>query len=603
MKPSIFAILLTLIFVPNAFALPAFPGAEGMGAATIGGRGGTVIKVTNLNDSGAGSFRAAVTTSGARVIVFTVSGIIDLQTNLTISNPYMTIAGQTSPNGIVVVGRPISIETHDIIVTHMRFRLGKHRIADGNDSEIARTVELNGGANSSDIPVYNIIFDHCSFSWGVDQTVSVHANVQDTTFSWCYVTSGLQNAGHPDGADHSTAFFLWGRHWTGVDADPHTSVSLHHSFLGYSQFRIPENNNYSFLDSVNNVIYYWNTNYTHWLDGLSTAPSTANIIGTYRKVNPSYPVRSAQVPDNTQNVYPAIYMYGVIDGYRTNQGMGQWSAQNYWHTEQSLSTNWQRGTPWPTTGYFGTAIPVTATTMDATYASSIISSAGATKCVSGTCRDGVDTTAASNYENATGAYTNGSQVDTIGEITTLINISTSGSAPTDSDGDGMSDAWETSTFGGLSQTDSGDYDSDGYTNIEEYLFYLGDYSGGSDTTPPTIAAFTMPSTASSLAVDVSSFTATDDTAVTGYCITTTNSSAGCSWSGSAPTTATASGAGSVTWYAWARDAALNVSNASTASTIITFPNIGLSSVSTGVLVGNMTVKSPAINLMITSTRN
>jgi hypothetical protein len=95
--------------------------------------------------------------------------------------------------------------------------------------------------------------------------------------------------------------------------------------------------------------------------------------------------------------------------------------------------------------------------------------------------------------------------------------------------------------------------------------------GGGDTTPPTITAFTMPSTATSLTVNVSSFTATDAVGVTGYCITTTNSSAGCSWSGSAPATATASGAGSVTWYAWARDAALNVSNASTQSTTITLP--------------------------------
>jgi hypothetical protein len=102
---------------------------------------------------------------------------------------------------------------------------------------------------------------------------------------------------------------------------------------------------------------------------------------------------------------------------------------------------------------------------------------------------------------------------------------------------------------------------------------ITDNLSGGDTTPPTITAFTMPSTATSLTVNVSSFTATDDTAVTGYCITTTNSSSGCSWSGSAPATATASSSGAVTWYAWARDAAGNVSNASTQSTTITLPQV------------------------------
>jgi hypothetical protein len=145
-------------------------------------------------------------------------------------------------------------------------------------------------------------------------------------------------------------------------------------------------------------------------------------------------------------------------------------------------------------------------------------------------------------------------------------------------------------------------DSTGTFNSTGYSVTFG-AGGGGDTTPPTITAFTMPSTASSLTVNVSSFTATDDTAVTGYCITTTNSSSGCSWSGSAPSTATASGAGAVTWYAWARDAAGNVSNASTASTTITLPNVDLNNIPITLSVGRVTIKSPAINLMVTSTRN
>jgi hypothetical protein len=164
-------------------------------------------------------------------------------------------------------------------------------------------------------------------------------------------------------------------------------------------------------------------------------------------------------------------------------------------------------------------------------------------------------------------------------------------------------SWSCATFG---------YSSGSNTVYVEAYDAAGNYSSGhsiivnyspTDSTPPTITAFTMPSTASSLTVNVSSFTATDNTAVTGYCITTTNSSSGCSWGGSAPTTATASSSGAVTWYAWARDAALNVSNASTQSTTITLPNVNLSNISTILSVGSVIIKSPAINLMVTSTRN
>jgi pectate lyase len=474
-------------------SLPAFPGAEGMGAASIGGRGGTVYIVDTLSDNPANgsTFREAVEASGPRIVVFNVSGLINLQSKLFINNPYITIAGQTSPGGIALVGKMVAVQTHDVVITHMRFRPGHFN---STDPEQERAFEVNGCDYIGDLPAcngshttvisYNIILDHCSFSWAPDSITDVHNNAQDVTFSWCFITYPLRNASHPDGAEHALGFFIWGKDGsTGLPSTPPASVSLHHSFIGYSQFRVPENNYNSFLDSVNNVAYYWQTAYTAQVES-ATGRATSNIIGTYRKTGGSDSVSditSAEVLDYTVNVLPNIYMYGVIDGQRTLQNdSNQWSTQQYWHTDQPLNTSWRRDIPWPTTGYSGLGIPVTASIMNATYASEIVSNAGATRPV----RDGVDTLAIQGYNTLTGSYTSGADVDTLSEVIALINLTTSPTPPVDLDSDGMGDAWENSTFRSTVQVSSGDYDSDGYTNIEEYLFYLGEYTT-SDVYPTT----------------------------------------------------------------------------------------------------------------------
>ena len=121
---STFAIASMILIAESSHALPAFPGAEGFGANAIGGRGGKVIKVTNLNDRGPGSFRAAVTASGPRIVVFDVSGIINLESSLKIRNPYLTIAGQTSPGGVLVTGFQTTLQTsHVIMQQHYIFGL------------------------------------------------------------------------------------------------------------------------------------------------------------------------------------------------------------------------------------------------------------------------------------------------------------------------------------------------------------------------------------------------------------------------------------------------------------------------------------------------
>ena len=145
--------------------IPAFPGAEGGGMYTFGGRGGKVLTVTNLNDSGPGSFRWACEQGGARIVVFNVSGIIHLKSSINVRAPYITIAGQTAPGeGICIAGESFCIDTHDVIVRHMRFRRG-------NTSVMSRDDAFGGN------PIGNIMIDHCSCEWGLDENISFYRHM------------------------------------------------------------------------------------------------------------------------------------------------------------------------------------------------------------------------------------------------------------------------------------------------------------------------------------------------------------------------------------------------------------------------------------------
>ena len=147
--------------------IPAFPGAEGGGMFTFGGRGGKVLTVTNLNDAGPGSFRWACEQGGARIIVFNVSGNIVLKTPIIVRAPYITIAGQTAPGeGVMISGESFQVDTHDVIVRHMRFRRGNTHVWYREDSF---------GGN----PVGNIMIDHCSCEFGLDENISFYRHMFD----------------------------------------------------------------------------------------------------------------------------------------------------------------------------------------------------------------------------------------------------------------------------------------------------------------------------------------------------------------------------------------------------------------------------------------
>lgn len=275
---------------PVAAGVVAFPGAEGFGAVTVGGRGGRVYLVTSLADSGAGTLRECVNASGPRICVFRTGGTIELASTLVIANPYITIAGQTAPGGGITLklkdpSRSIDmlkITTYEVIIRYIRSRPGSR----GAD---ARALTINaGGSVPQDRVAHNIVIDHMSMSWAGDEILIAWDRTHDITFSYNILaeslTPGLKgpNLGKYGGGNYS----------------------VHHNLIAHHVYRLPNiSTSGGPTDLVNNVIYNYKTFGARVLLG-----AMVNMVGNYIEAGPdtqagSYYVRNdLDVPDPDSSV-------------------------------------------------------------------------------------------------------------------------------------------------------------------------------------------------------------------------------------------------------------------------------------------------------------
>lgn len=467
----------TALFGAAMAQAPAFPGAEGFGRYTTGGRGGKVIHVTNLNDSGDGSLRQAVSGSDKKIVVFDVGGIIALESDLHIG-ANTTILGQTAPgDGVTLRYYTVNYDGDNIIVRFIRFRRGEE-------------VNKNDGADATWTRHHrNIILDHCSFSWSIDEVASFYDN-RDFTMQWCTIAEALNNAGHNKGA-HG-----YGGIWGGKGA------SFHHNFLahlnnrsprfngtryawdGYDQDTYPNTVQAERVDFRNCLIYNWGTG------GCYGGPGGGfiNMVNNYYKAGPGTKnknrVTECSTASSGNSAGAPAELIGMKSRYYINGNYVHGYGANYdW---QGVTYDNGRNTFTDPAGYYGEGEgatvsvrldePIeagTVTTHDAETAfEKVRQYAGASL-----SRDAQDARYAEEAAQGMAIYT--------GSVTKLPGIldvvadqggytlpSATRPEAFDEDGDGIADSWE--RVNGLNPSDPSDattYSLDPakyYTNIEVY---------------------------------------------------------------------------------------------------------------------------------------
>lgn len=433
------ALVLLALPAPDPGQQLAFPGAEGAGRFALGGRGGQVLFVTNLDDSGPGSLRAAVEAKGPRTILFRVSGTIKLLKPLVIREGRVTIAGQSAPgDGITLRDHMLQVSADDVIVRYIRARLGDESRTESD------ALTITEGRR--------IILDHVSASWSVDETLSASANYAnadqgfyDVTVQWSIIAESLTRSLHAKGEHGYGSLIRGGR---GARA------SFHHNLWANHSARMPRPGNYSgpdvdpvgaFFDFRSNVFYNW---------GRTRAGYNADkaTLVRYNFVDNAYvagPQSQKPIAFDESDTLARAYFAG-------NSMNGAIPADPW-----SLVTGIQPE------GYRLTepvdVAPVAPDPAPSAYAR-VLAGAGASK-----VRDAVDLRVVAGVRDRTGR-----QIDSQAEVGGWPELRSS-PAPRDGDGDGMPDAWERTHGLDPDTADAnGDRNRDGYTNIEEWLADLAE---------------------------------------------------------------------------------------------------------------------------------
>lgn len=447
-------------------SVPAFPGAEGGGMYTTGGRGGVVVHVTTLEDARdpstkqpmIGTLRKALQMDGTRTIVFDVSGTINLTSQLEITGGNLTIAGQTAPgDGICIAGYPVIVKASNVIIRFVRFRMGDQNKVEGDALTICEH--------------RNIIVDHCSFSWCTDECVSCYGNT-NFTLQYCFITESLRKSVHVKG-NHG-----YGGIWGG------TNATFHHNLLAHHDSRNPRFD-HDFvntkcagpIDYVNNVIFNWGGNSAYGGEGTNKGAGGRhiNMVNNYYKYGPATSKKSRIVNPTTRDADNC----GKSPGGTVEPGKFYIIGNYVYGSSTVTNDNWQgvdpdesskkeqcRATSRWTEGLTALQNEQSA---EAAY-ETVLSKAGCSF-----HRDAVDTRIVSEVRE--GKYTyNGSNGSTNGLIDSPSDVGgypnlKSEAAPKDTDRDGMPDEWEDEH--GLDKTASSDgklYTLDkNYTNFEIYL--------------------------------------------------------------------------------------------------------------------------------------
>jgi pectate lyase len=450
-KRAGFAALIALAFAltPNlaVFGAPvAFPGAEGFGAYAEGGRGGDVYTVTNVEDSGPGSLREGIRSAkGPRTIVFAVSGLIDLESKLKIDRDFITIAGQTAPgDGICVRNYAVEIAADHVIVRYIRSRLGDQA------GQVSDAITITNG--------HNIIVDHCSASWSVDETLSCQsADVDLLTVQWCMVTESLRDSVHNKGP-HGYGGIIGSERQT-----------FHHNLFAHHSSRNPKvtGRRHCEVDFRNNVIFNWGFNscydatasYVNWANNYyKSGPATKeNVRGRIFElldgdIDPGGPNR----PDDSRKYETSLYAEGNFVYGFPEISANNWSggiALDDGATEEKNRSKVAFDYP-----------SIVEQSPEEAYLL-VLSDAGASF-----ARDGIDRRIVDEVARGEAKLGNAGLIDSPDDVGGWPSYRST-EAPTDSDKDGMPDLWEKAN--GLNPQKASDrngYDlSTGFTNLEMYL--------------------------------------------------------------------------------------------------------------------------------------